>query len=310
MDRADFLALLTERGIPHDASVRDLLARHGGSRATYYDWDVVRLHDARPLVEGQVEPPDFIPRLLPDLLPPPQLSAFVALDPDARTNHARAVEILTRRLGEPVEASTSNTLGHRWAFGTAVLSIVSWPPELPPNASLTNPAWERHPEMRAFAFLGFGAGHLVPLDDRESQWIASARPLELAADVIVVSPPSLSSDAWRGDSSFRRLPPSVATRESFVGWSRDSEAFVGTGGESAFVVRREDLVGFDLNRSSGARSAAATLALRYRDPCSSSRLERTKYVLTGRQTASLDTLAQLVADRAERPLEIFDQPYD
>jgi hypothetical protein len=81
-------------------------------------------------------------------------------------------------------------------------------------------------------------------------------------------------------------------------------------GESAFVVRREDIVGVELARSSGARSAAATLTLRYRDPCSSSRLERTKNVLTGRQMSSLDTLAEVVADRAEKPLEISDQPYD
>src|SRR5580692_3384641 len=174
MNRTDFLAHLTALGIPHDRTIRELKARYGVEKATYYGWPVVRISDAHPMVPGQVEPSDFQPRLQPDLLPPPTFSALVSVDKDARKNHALTLDHLTARLGMPTETSTSNTLGHRWTFDTAFVSLLAWPPErqvgMPPN-----PTHERHPEMTAFGHLTFGAGHVVPLSPQEKEWMASPR---------------------------------------------------------------------------------------------------------------------------------------
>jgi len=71
MDRAGFLAHLAELGIPHDQTLRELEARYSVRQSTFYSWDVIAIADARPMVPGQVEPPDFQTRLQPDLLPAP-----------------------------------------------------------------------------------------------------------------------------------------------------------------------------------------------------------------------------------------------
>jgi hypothetical protein len=94
MNRTDLLALLAELGIPHDLSIRELEARYGVRKSTYYDWPVIRISDARPLVPGQVEAPDFQPRLQPDLLPPPDFFALVSVHTDARMNHAATLASL------------------------------------------------------------------------------------------------------------------------------------------------------------------------------------------------------------------------
>jgi hypothetical protein len=318
--RTQFLAWLDDLGIPHSVALRDLEARYGLSQSTYYDWLVLHISDAHPLVLGQVEPPDVLPNKQPELLPPPYFSALVSTDPDARTNHAQALAALTRQLGVPRDVSTSNTLGQQWTFDTAFLSLVAWPPELPPNASLENAAHARHPEMKAFAHLTFAAGHLVPLSDQEKQWMATALPLAPAGSDATGLCPDLSSDGWSGGlgvlasplrGSFRRLPPELATRHRFVGASADSAALVCMNGESAFLVPREHIVGIDLARIAPARGpGGSTLAVRFRDPFSSPAVERSQNIFAGASPASLDETARAVARWAERQVRTSDDGDD
>ncbi len=310
MNRVAFLDHLSALGIPHDLTVRELEARYGVRKSTYYDWPVIGLSGARPLVPGQVEPPDLQPRMQPDLLPPPHFDAHVATDADARKNHARTLEYLTALLGAPTHTATSNTLGHRWTLDTAFVSLVSWPPDLQGDMPVSNPAHDRHPEMNAFAHLTFGAGHLVPLSAREREWMTSALSLLIGG----ASPPW----QWNLDPLYsplrgclRRAPPELPPRRGVVGFSADSAALVGIDGEYGFVLPKELVVGVDLVRMTPARGRGGSrLCLRYKDPHTSKGEERSKDILTGASPASLDGAAWVVARWAEVEVAVSEYPDD
>lgn len=299
MDRTDFLAHLAELGIPHDLTIHELEVRYGVQKATYYDWPVIRISDARPMVPGQVEPPEFQPRLQPDLLPPPDFSAVVSAATDARTNHALTLGYLTARLGRPTETSTSNTIGHRWSFDTAFVSLLAWPPELQTGMP-SNPTHDRHPEMNAFCHLKFAAGHVVPLGAHEREWMTGALALPPGGTGVFGEYPGQDplSSLLRG--SFRRLPADSATRRAFVGLSADTAALVGMDGDTGFVLPQEAVLGLDLLRIASVRGGPGSrLWVRYRDPFTSKGAERSKEIFVGAQRTSLDEVTRAVARWAE-----------
>jgi hypothetical protein len=309
MNRNDFLTHLTELGIPHDVSLRECEARYGVRSSTYYDWPVIRISDARMMVPGQVEPPDFQPRLQPDLLPPPHFDAFVSRDTDTRRNHALTLEHLTTQLGTPADIATSNTLGHRWTLDTAFVSILSWPTDLQGDMLSSNPSHEQHPEMNAFVHLTFGAGHVVPLSARERGWMTGARPL----------PPGgrLVSRQWDIDpvdsplrGSLRRLPPELHSSSAFAGLSADSAALVAMDGDYGFVLAKEIVAGIDLARSTVRGRTSARLSVRYNDPFTSTKIERSRDILAGESLMSLDEAAAALAHWAEIEATVSEDAYD
>jgi hypothetical protein len=210
------------------------------------------------------------------------------------------VECLTQRLGAPTETSTSNTVGHRWAFDTAFASLLTWPPELQRTLGLTNPAHEKHPEMLAFCHLTFGAGHVVPLAAQEREWMTGARPLVPESKDAVGLCPGLASLSSPLRGSLRRLPAELSTRRGFVAISADSAALVGMDGDAGFVLPKELVVAVDLHRIAPARGPAGSrLHMRYRDSFSSERVERSREIFVGASPTSLDATAGAVARWAE-----------
>jgi hypothetical protein len=311
MNRADLLAHLADLGIPHDLSLRDLVARYGVVRSTFYDWDVVRIADARAIVPGQVEPPDFQPRLQPDLLPAPDISALVSAHPDERESHARTLAYLVERFGAATETSTSNTVSHTWIFDTASISLTTWPRELEAGVRVTNRAHERHPELARFSHLRVVVGHVVPLGEREKAWLTRASPLapEGAAAFEPWMDVSRFSSPLRG--CFRRLPDELSRRRRFWGIGSDAAAIVGMNGLDAFVLPADDLIDLELVRLSPARGPGGSkLIARYRDPFTSRDAERSKAIAEGPLPTSLDAAAHTVAQCLDKALRVTEWPDD
>ena len=309
MNRNDFLTHLTELRIPHDLALRECEARYGVHNSTYYDWPVIQIFDARMMVPGQVEPPDFQPRMQPDLLPPPHFDALVSANTDARRNHAAALEHLAKLLGTPTDIAASNTLGHRWTMDTAFVSILSWPTDLQGYMLNSNPAEERSPEMRAFVHLRFGAGHVVPLSDRERDWMTGAHPLPTGGRLVLrqweIDP---VDSPLRG--CLRRLPPELSSSQAFAGLSGDSAALVGMDGRYGFVLAKEAVTSVDLARSVERGRASARLSVRYRDFFTSTKLERSRDILMGDSLSSLDDVAESLARWAAVEVVVSDDVYD
>jgi hypothetical protein len=111
-DRAALLFHLEYLGIPHAATIRELIARYGVRRSRYFDWHEVRIDGARPLVAHQVDPFCFslATGIEADLLPPSAFHAYASVGSDARENHAATLAVLSPLLGAPRETSASNTI--------------------------------------------------------------------------------------------------------------------------------------------------------------------------------------------------------
>ena len=210
-----------------------------------------------------------------------------------------------------MEECTSNTVGHRWTFDTAFVSLLSWPPELQSATPLSNPAHDRHPEMRTFAHLAFAAGHGVALRPIEAEWMRTATALPQGGTVSRTSwtAGARVTSPFRG--CLRRLPPELATRRTFMGVSADSAALVAMDGVEAFVLPKEHIVGFELCRIAPARGPGGSrLHALYRDPFTTVNPERSKELLVGTALSSLDEPARFLARWAEKELSFSEYEDD
>ena len=304
MERASLLEWLEELEVPHGVSIRDLIARHGITRSRYYDWNVVEITTARPLVPHQVGPLSFATGLgdgAADLLPPPDLHAYARVGTDARENHAAALATLSARLGEPRDTSARNTIQHTWDFDTGSVEIRVFPPDLQPR-HYRNPSHERHPELVTMCSLTVRPGHIVETSEEERAWMREARPL-LAERIRAHAQPSLGILG----GSARRVPEELRRDGALVGLSRDGVAIVGIEGALGFIVPRADLQSVRLIRLHPARGrGGARLELAYADAHASDRTLRRRTIASSDASDGLDASASAIAARLEARLEIVD----
>jgi hypothetical protein len=289
------LAHLDEIGLPHAVPLRDLIARYGIVKSPHYAWDVLRYEAVRPFVDGQVGPFEhnaFGPPFAPDLLPPTRFSTFVAPSSDARANHAHALARIEARYGAGASRASSNTLGHEWVLGTACIRLTTWPADLE-RFPMSNPAHERHPEMRAFSHLTIETGHVVALSPAEEDALRARvafGPLPRGARAIIAP---LDHEVVRGTT--RCVPEGIACAIPEVGMSAAGDAVVGIDGQRAFVVAREDVRGLELIRAMPARGPGrSTLELIFEDRWSTRRERRRRTLFEGAAPHDLDALTAQV----------------
>jgi hypothetical protein len=304
MERASLLGWLDELAVPHDVSIHDLIARHGRTRSRWYDWDVVEIAGALPLVPHQVGPLDFTTGIgdgPPDLLSPPTFHAYARVGGDAHENHAAALAVLSARFGAPRDASASNTIAHAWDFDTGSLGIRVFPPERQPRG-LRNPSHERHPELVSMCSLEVRPGHVIAMSEEERTWMREAVPL-LPERVRAIALPG--GDLLRG--SVRRVPADLRREEGLVGISRDGAAIVGIEGALGFIVARRDLRSVRLTRLARARGpGGARLELAYADAYASRRTLRRRTIASSDLPDGLDEIARAIEARLGTRLEVED----
>jgi hypothetical protein len=304
MERASLLGWLDELGVPHDVSIRDSIARHGRRRSRYYDWDVVEIAGALPLVPHQVGPLELTTGVgddPPDLLSPSTFHGYARVGADAHENHAAALAALSARFGAPRDASVSNTIAHAWDFDTGSIGIRVFPPALQPRG-LRNPSHVRHPELVTMCSLEVRPGHVVATSEEEGTWMREAVPL-LPESVRAIAGPG--SDILRG--SVRRVPGDLRREGGFVGISRDGAAIVGIEGALGFIIARRDLRSLRLTRLAPARgSGGASLVLAYADAHASRGTLRWRTIASSDSSDALDELARAIAARLEARLEFED----
>ena len=304
MERASLLEWLDELGVPHRVSIHDLIARHGVTRSRYFDWKVVEITTARPLVPHQVGPLGFATGLgagAADLLPPPDFHAYARVGTDARENHAAALASLSARLGPPRDTSASNTIQHTWDFDTGSVEIRVFPPDLQPR-HYRNPSYERHPELATMCSLTVRPGHIVETSEEERAWMREAVPL-LPEHVRAHARPALGGLG----SSVRRVPADLRREGALVGLSRDGAAIVGIDGELGFVVARADLHNLRLIRLHPARGrGGAQLQLAYADAHASDRALRRRTIASSSALDGLDASASASAARLGVLLDVED----
>jgi hypothetical protein len=305
MERASLLSWLDELGVPHEVSIRELIARYGVARSRYYDWDVIEVAAALPLVPHQVGPLDFMTGIgagPPDLLSPPTFQACARVDADARENHAAALEVLSARFGAPRDAGARNTIAHVWDFDTGSIGIRVFPPELQPRVPFRNPSHERHPELATMCSLEVRPGHVVATSEEELMWMREAVPL-LPESVRAIALPG--ADILRG--SVRRVPGDLRREDVFVGLSLDGAAIVGMEGALGFIVARRDLRSLRLTRLAPARGpGGARLELAYADAHASRRALRRRTIAETDARDGLDDIARAIEARLEARLELED----
>jgi hypothetical protein len=162
---------------------------------------------------------------------------------------------------------------------------------------ITNPAHERHPEMRAFTHLTIETGHVVDLAPKEAEWIrtrtAFAR-LPRGARAVVAP---IEEEMLRGTA--RLLPDELASVATEVGISAPRDAIVGVDGRCAFVVEREDVRELELVRAQRARGPGrSVLELVFEDAWSTNRERRRRTLFEGVAPSDLDDFTE----RVERAL--------
>jgi hypothetical protein len=289
-----FLQFLCNLGIPHMDSICDLKSKFGVSKSRFYEFlDVVVIKDSLPIVPQQVMPFEFSSLGDPDLLPPAEFSTLLGGSPDARDNHRRAVEDISRLFGKPPRNdSSSNTIGDTWLFGPSSLRIITWPPEL--NKRSVDPSHEKHPELRTFCSLSVANGYMQTLSEREAEWIRMTIPF-VSNQIQALH---FSDPIFQGSHKgiYRRLPANMQSQYAIVGRTPDLEAFIGLDEDTAIVVARGSITSFHLDRVLPARgSGGAHLDLEYVDTLSSIKKQRKIQIIRGAEPRSLDAMSESIA---------------
>ena len=271
---AEFMEHLNHSHIPYQQSLAALAARNGVRKSGYYDWNIVEMIAAKPLLQQQV---GLVwcnhNEAEPDLLPPHLLTAFVGGTTNARANHLNAVDALSQTLGNPTaDRFASNTLCHTWTFGPLTLKVTTWPPEL--NDFRDNPSIQHHPELATYAHLGLLNSICPPTTAAEAEWLRDVVPFQHQSGV---RPQACFGDEWfmPGRSLRRDLPPRLFARKYSIGRSAGNTAIVVVRDASCLIVARDIITAVRLENMLPAKGrGGASIILDYVDQFSSSQRHR------------------------------------
>jgi hypothetical protein len=308
--------LLDEAGVPWRLPRAALAERYGIRQHPAYQWKVIAIETAPPIVHGLMWPLDVQvrPQFSP-AMPATHFSALTGISDDARENLRHCTEQLTPTLGEPEIADSSNTLGKRWAFGAASLSVIVWPPEQqPPELRLrgVNPAEDREPRLRTACHLNINTGWRAVASAEELQRLASFVPVgRIALEDRRVSARSAELlPAHEGELEFVREPVGhFAHLFGFVGFSADRATLI-FWHRQLYLVPMADVIDFSVSRAlpakgSGGAKLYANCRTTYEDLA-------TKRLLISEAPGAddLNDFAQSMSSATGKPFELGDYWYD
>ncbi|WP_174298944.1 hypothetical protein [Sphingomonas bacterium] len=296
--------LLDDHRLPWRTRRAKVEGQHGTTRDPLSARDVVFLRDA-VRAPGFLQPwrADVFDGYAPDL-PVVRFGAVAWHEDDADANLGRLAAHFAEQLGPVAPAREWNTLACRWRAGTASLELKVWPPAWQTPAA-RNDAHEREPRLRTAVQVTLLTGFRLPPDERERRWlsgfgpIAAVTPLMLAtAERMADTPPADVELEYARDPA--GVPPAVHGR---VGAPPHAEALI-LATHQLFVVRRADLIGFDVTRSLPAKGGGgSSLIVRCRTPCSAMAFKKLR-ITDDPDPDGATALGRRLAERFDRPCDV------
>jgi hypothetical protein len=165
--------LLNELHVPWRLPRAALAERYGIRQHPAYQWDVIAIETAPPILQGLMWPLDVQvrPQFSP-AMPATHFSAIARIGEDAHENLRHCAAELAPKLGEPEIVDSANTQGKCWMFGAASLRLTVWPPELQ-RWPTTNPSHEREPRLKTACHLSIDTGWRKSVSPEEVTQLAS-----------------------------------------------------------------------------------------------------------------------------------------
>ena len=301
---------LDAAGIPWRVPRAELAARYGVRRHAAYDWDVIEIDTAPPIVDRLLWPlsaqvtPQFAPHM-----PATQLTGLVRVADDALENFRFAVRHFMPSLGPAATSSSANTIELCWHHEAARLRLVVWPPAMQ-RWAFANPAHERDPRLKTACLLSIETGFRPAATEVECGWLATfeaVAPIETGrmSDGAVRQTPA----AERELEYVRKPPAEAAPLFGSVGFSADRTALIFYGAQ-LYLIALEDVVSFRVERMLPAKGPGGSrLAVECRTRCPG--LETKRLTVTESQgIEDLNSLAAELSQKAARPFELGEYGYD
>lgn len=244
---------LTSIGLPWTAPFSQLVARYGVRRHPAYEWDVVEVPTARPLIDGLLWPLSVrLSRFTPMSVPPTYYCGVSCPTDDARTNLSMAVARLAGPLGPGTAAVFANAICRRWACGDASIELHVYPPELQ-SPHVVNPAHARDWRLGIGCHIAIQTGYRLPLGDGERAMLATARPIVRLPDATTTENAPGQFAPPEQDMPYIRQPDEDYERiRGWIAASSDGTNLIAFA-DNLYMVALDDVLEFDVTRTRKAK---------------------------------------------------------
>ncbi len=306
-------ALLDAAGIPWREPRAALIDRYGVSLHPAYEWKVIEIPAAEPLVEGLLSPlsvqvmPMYSPRF-----PATSFSAEVWFVGDARANLRRTAEQLEGRLGPAQIEERNNTVECQWRFGSSLVRLMAWPPDLQDARDPhDNPSHEREYRLETACHLYIETGFRPSPTPQELAWLESFTPVDrIRIDHETPADSSFTSPAEQSELEFVREPaPEHGRLAGQLGLSADREALIFCH-RQLYVVPLADVLGFHVDRTLPAKGGGgSSLSVECRSPDGDPDT-KTLWIAAGDGADDLNALAARIAEATRKRLVLGEYGYD
>jgi len=301
--------MLAVAGIPWRVSRAQLAALYGVRRHPAYDWDVIEIDSAPPIIDGLLWPlsAQALPQFPPHL-PATQFTGLVRVADDAVENFRFAVQRFTLGLGPGETHAGANSIELCWSCAAARLRLVVWPPAMQ-QWTFTNPAQDRDPRLKTACHLLIDTGFRPPVTQTERGWLASFQsvaPIETTR----MSGAAHPSPAAQEELEYVREPPAEAgPLFGSVGLSADRMALIFYGAQ-LYLIAVEDIVGFHVARALPAKGpGGARLEVECLTRCAG--LETKRLTITeSKGTEDLNALVAELSRGTAKPFALGEYEYD
>lgn len=301
---------LDAAGIPWRIPRSELAARYGVRRHAAYDWDVIEIDTAPPIVDGLLWPlsAQVLP-LFPLHLPATQFTGLVHVGDDALENFRAAGKHFASTLGPGETHPSANSIEHCWSQGAARLRLTVWPPAMQ-QWTFKNPAHERDPRLKTSCHLAIDTGFRSAVTLAEQAWLETFKAVARVETAGMAEATARKSPASQAELEYVREPPiGAAPLFGAVGVSAERSALIFYGAQ-LYVIGIEDVVRFHVARTLPAKGPdGSRLEVECRTRCPGIGIKRL-VITTSKGTDDLNALAAELSRETARPFGLGEYQYD
>lgn len=301
---------LSEIGLPWLLPRAYLIKRYGVRPHAVYDWDVIEIETPHPFVKHLLWPlsakvsPQFSPNE-----PATEFSGVSYVSDNAAENLRRNVDQLQPFLGEGTALTTSNSLGHRWAYGAASVELHAWPPEMQRGPTLI-PSYEEEPRLKVGCWIGIVTGFRSWVSETEIAQLRAFEPVARIREEWLGAAPPFPRSGLQYELEFTRMTdPAFDHCSGWIGCSADRAAFIFYSRDLYFIPM-EAVIQLQVERVLPAKGPGGS-SLRVQ--CHSDyagQQTKTLTICSANGADDLDELAATVSRAIAKPLVLLPHVYD